>query len=1204
MTHIQTNPSCAGSVRMRTAVLLAALLVSGFLVVSPAAAFEQVGTFAGSPSLVKEEKYSEEVQLGGVNGMAVNYTGAGGVPAGTIYAVAEFSAQYSSEKGVVRVARYNPDLSFSETWDFLTKKAEEAREAKGEPPYIRCGPEGDSTYPSCPPRPGERANLSIGIDVDQTTGNVYVFTDWNEQPGTPTIAVYSADGSEVITRFAETAPNSGLIAQSPEKVHEAEADDIAVDAAGTVYVFDRTDSEESYYHRLMVWKPQSPGDYEHYVYAGQGGDIGAGPLGTTRYPMRPTVDASGYVYTTNEERIEKYDPTHPADPPICSFQFKKGGITSMTVNPASGEVFFYAANNDRKLHRLSACKEGKFSEVEALVPAPDLQLYGLTYDPVRAFGPGRPAGILYGGAGGLEADDLEAGEVGRSSLGYIFAPGREAPPQVVSMAVSAVTSSSARLEGKVNPLGTPSTYAFQYISDAAYQANEPGERFAGGGEVPLGGGLIEGAVPIPVGDAVGGLLPDTEYHYRLRAVSHCKPNQPAEECVVIGAEKTLRTYPAGGLGLPDGRAYELVSPVEKHGGQVFPAEPLTSSCVGLECKPGFAFNHFPMQSAPDGSSVVYEGDAFSFDEGAVIENSYISRRDSSGWQTVNLTPARLQSKGSGGNGGFLAFDADLSEALLGQTRFPLVPEAPAGYGNLYLQPSVNPLALNPLLAEAPPNRSPGFGFNSLRLSYGGASADLSRIFFTANDALTEEAPFAPAAVDGGEGKDNLYEWSGGQLALVNVAPDNATSTPGAVFGSGTLLSSPGVGAPDNVIGHAISDDGRRVFWSSASGQVYVREDGETTRELTDHAGRFLTASADGSKVLLSDGCLYDVDAEACEDLTQGNGGFLGVAGYSDDFSHVYFVDSAVLTGEEENEHGDKAEAGKPNLYAHEEGDLAFVATLDQSSGGQSDASDWDKAEARRTAEASPDGRWLAFVSRARLTGFDSSCANGTFLCRSEVFLYDSATGDLRCPSCTPSGASPLGSSGLPRFLTGGNTLSQPRYLSNSGRLFFDSQDSLNPADTNGRVEDVYELEPGGVGGCNRAAGCVSLISAGRFGVDSNFLAADPSGKNVFFTTRDRLVPADKDELIDLYDAREGGGFPPEADSAECQGEACLPAASPPVYPTPASLSLRGSGNVKPAAGHGRHCPKGKVKHGKCVKKHRGKHHRRHRRRHHNHGGEK
>ena len=43
---------------------------------------------------------------------------------------------------------------------------------------------------------------------------------------------------------------------------------------------------------------------------------------------------------------------------------------------------------------------------------------------------------------------------------------------------------------------------------------------------------------------------------------------------------------------------------------------------------------------------------------------------------------------------------------------------------------------------------------------------------------------------------------------------------------------------------------------------------------------------------------------------------------------------------------------------------------------------------------------------------------------------------------------------------------QSRYLSDAGRLFFNSADALVPLDTNGK-EDVYEYEPAGEGSCAR-----------------------------------------------------------------------------------------------------------------------------------------
>ena len=86
-------------------------------------------------------------------------------------------------------------------------------------------------------------------------------------------------------------------------------------------------------------------------------------------------------------------------------------------------------------------------------------------------------------------------------------------------------------------------------------------------------------------------------------------------------------------------------------------------------------------------------------------------------------------------------------------------------------------------------------------------------------------------------------------------------------------------------------------------------------------------------------------------------------------------------------------------------------------------------------------------------------------------------------------------------MSGAEELYQSRYLSDSGRLFFNSGDALVPQDVNG-TWDVYEYEPEGVGSCGPAAasgsvvyrperetasgvvepaGCVGLISSGRIG---------------------------------------------------------------------------------------------------------------------------
>jgi hypothetical protein len=1169
-------------VRLHSALPVAAVIAAllCLLAAQPAlAAYEQVDTFAGNPgelhSNSEEAAWPEEVQLGGVGGMAVNTTGAGGVPPGTVYATSN-----TLDRGA-RIGRFNPDGSFSESWTFTENEDKTKGDIKE-----RCGPDGEAAHPVC--KSQTNGNTSIDVDVDQTTGYVYVLNGSLFTPGRNLVHVYSADGSELITEFGVLAATGETIATSPGKIHETSKGGIAIGAAGAVFVQD--DDRFSERRRLMAFKPQSPGDYEHYVYAGQGSDVETEPIIN---PRRPVADAVGDLYVMNTNLIAKLDPSQPNNPVVCEFGFPKAHLDALTVNPQSGEVFFYS-DADKKIHQLSSCEAGgEFKEVASFGFEPKrFELSAMAYDPTRRFDPGRPVGTLYAGAPSGEGGK-EEGEKREVSLGYIFAPPPEFPPVVESQAVSHVTASTAELGAQINPKGPPTDYVFQYETQAEYEANEPADRFAGAREAPPGGGLLgEGPKGLSAAASLIGLQADTTYHYRAVATSHCSPAEPAKVCETAGAEQTFHTFPAEAPGLPDERVYELVSPALKGGGQVLPVNPGLSSC-GPEssCKPGDVWFRFPIQSTPDGDAIAYEGSPFS-DAGAVKENEYVSRRDpKAGWQTTTLSP-KLQ----GGEGGYKAFDTALSTGLLAQSNPPLSsPEAPPGVANLYAQQTANPLAISPLLVAEPPNRT---GSSEFRLTYAGAAADLSRVFFEANDALTGETPFAPEAKDGGAAKFNLYEWESatGQLRLVNVMPGNATSEAGASFGADAA--------------NTISDDGSRAFWSDGAGRLYVREGAEATKAIPD-AGKFLTAATDGSKVLLADGHLYDLETEATTDLTEGKGGFQGLSGQSEDLSHVYFVDTEVLTGEEENSEGAKAQAGKFNLYAWAQGGNArYVATLTTGDGNGLNVTrtaDWTPLPSKRTAEASPHGRYLTFLSEARLSGYDN-----TGPCKSdhaggyaqsacaEVFLYDSATGELTCPSCNPTGVLPLGNSSLASISTGTTLLPQPRYLTDQGRLYFDTRDSLVVNDTNDGVEDVYQYEPSEVGGCKRKAGCLNLISAGREPIDSNFFAIDESARSVFFTSRDQLVLKDHDDLIDLYVAREKGGIPAETEVArsECQGEACVATYSPPNDPTPGSSSFEGAGNVDEKKAQKKH--KKKRKH---VKKNAKKRHKRSRANH-NLGGEK
>lgn len=211
----------------------------------------------------------------------------------------------------------------------------------------------------------------------------------------------------------------------------------------------------------------------------------------------------------------------------------------------------------------------------------------------------------------------------------------------------------------------------------------------------------------------------------------------------------------------------------------------------------------------------------------------------------------------------------------------------------------------------------------------------------------------------------------------------------------------------------------------------------------------------------------------------------------------------------------------------------------------------------------------------------------------ELYLYRAGQG-VSCISCNPTGA-PTGDAGLQEIPVIGAAVTRTnpimtRNLSPDGeRVIFDSADRLLSSDHN-QVNDVYEWEAKGKGSCESeevSGGCIHLISGGAEGAGPSWFGdADESGNNVFFFTVQRLVAQDQDELVDVYDARVGGGIASQEAivTPPCEGEAACRSAAPPPpgSTTPGSSTFSGPGNPAPPSA----CKKGQVrKHGKCVRKH-------------------
>ncbi len=627
-------------------------------------------------------------------------------------------------------------------------------------------------------------------------------------------------------------------------------------------------------------------------------------------------------------------------------------------------------------------------------------------------------------------------------------------------------------------------------------------------------------------------------------------------CLALGCVVLLSlASTAGAASLPDGRVYEMVTPPLNHDADVY------ATYGSREQSAGYTYR--PMEAAADGERVTFiAAPTVGGNErgGNSAGNQYLaSRLPDGGWVQEVLQPAEPTPI-------FQAFSPDLSHAVL-DSHESLAPGAPGGppgtfgFDDLYVTDTGASPTYAPFFTVAPPNRelerflAAGVeGTGEAQLAYAGSSSDLSRLFFEANDALTANAE--GGAESAFQAENNLYESSAGQLRLVNVLPDGSTEA-GATFGG-----APGSEhAPD--FSGVVSSDGSRVFWTDTHAgpdqeHVFVREGGVDTVAVSAGAARYWTATPDGEHAFYSEGgglYRFDVSAQQREQLAVPEAEVQGVIGASEAGDYVYFVGDGALAGS--GGPAGQPTAGQPNLYLLHRGAGAweapvFIATLAAADDTLSPYSfkgggDWRPGIGRRTAEVSPNGRGVAFMSSVNLTGVSYEAP--------QMFQYDAASHRLSCVSCA-AGAAPTGEGRVPISLS---DTYQPRFISEDGkRVFFESETALVPQDTNGRI-DVYEWEEDGTGSCTQSEGCVYLLTGGTAPSESRLLDASATGDDVFVITRAQLVSQDENENYDLYDVRVGGAVPPAPPA--CSGTGCqgIPE-PPPVFATPASVTFAGVGN--------------------------------------------
>jgi hypothetical protein len=528
-----------------------------------------------------------------------------------------------------------------------------------------------------------------------------------------------------------------------------------------------------------------------------------------------------------------------------------------------------------------------------------------------------------------------------------------------------VSSTAAQLAGEVNALGADTHFAFEYGTTETYGKTAP---------VPAGDvGSAFGDRNVKI--AVEDLSPGTTYHYRVVATN--------EFGTVSGEDHTFTTRLPTGFALPDGRAWELVSPPNKHGAAL-EAVPQEGGLIQAS-EDGTALTY--LASNPIGERIA--GNAYLFSQ-------ILARRTATGWssQDIAVPDAVANGENSGQGNEYRVFSPDLAVALVEQrgTDETLL-GAEASERTPYIHNNVSD-GFRPLVTSS--NVLPGTAFGGMSgaaflVEAVGTSADMSRV------VLSSLVPLTSTPVP--EGKQ-LYEWAGGHLELLSVLPGGGAS-PSAELGDGNAN-----------VRDAVSNDGTRITWTSEASSVrhlYLRDIGkQETTQLDESASPtegdavFQAATPDGSKVYFTDGQRLTADSTAggssardlyeCEvvesagklacnlkDLSvdhSQNAAVQGVLlGVSEDGRYVYFVANGALA--DGARAGDCAEGTKApescNLYVSHEGDVKLVGTL-----SGADRPDWERGAetggaqlTRVTSRVSPSGRFLAFMSNRSLTGYDN-----------------------------------------------------------------------------------------------------------------------------------------------------------------------------------------------------------------------------------------
>ncbi len=944
-----------------------------------------------------------------------------------------------------------------------------------------------------PPSPFAEG-LDYGAAVNPTNGRLYVADAPSGE-----IEIYDPNTGALLSSFAVPPFFS-----KAEALFGNDNAQIATNSAGDVYVPNVPENEVLKYSEAGTLLATLTGSGAHVL----------------KEPTGVVVDSSGNVWVADHgnNRIEKFSATG-----AFLSEFESEGVRALALD-GHGDVLAIVNNSADNCGAVGPPCEHLVEYNESGAQLADV---GAGYIGSHAFKTQYEDGSM------VAVDDA-SGRVyvtdGLKNTVWVFRP--PLAPVIGQESAVEVGTSEAKLGVVVEPGGIPTTYRFEYDT-REYRAGEGPH----GMSVPFPEGSAGEGFSARVGWASAkGLAPGTTYHYRVVVTNGlgavAGPDQTfTTESIAQATCPNEQTRGGFSAGLPECRAYELVTPPSKSSAQpdtvtekTYDEELAATQPVG-----GLAHNI----AADDGNRFAYESaEVMPGSQSAGLE--FIATRGPSGWSSEDALPLRSYSANRcvfpvSAQTELLRYSPELSKALLIDNAIQ------GGYAGIFAEScrgdNVETVSGETFEQNLLARDNEDGSYQLVNLTPAGvapepaefvaASADLNLVVFAERAKLTSDAA---------AGVVNWYEWDEGTLRLLRFELPSGAPVAGSVA--------------------SISANGSDLLFT-ANGNLYERVHGERTLQLDEArggsgpggGGELAAVSADGEQVFFTDDATagltsdtvagsgknlysYDLSTGQLSDLTPVGDAKAVFRGMSEDGSYVYFNSEGLQSGSQTNQLGETAQDGQPNLYLEHDGQDTFITN-----------------ETNIVYEVrSQNGAFLAFNSTRSLTGYENDGHD-------EIYLYSAAANRFECASCNPSGEAPTA--------RGVNLGYDPHEVSDDGQVFFETAEALSPRDTNGQY-DVYEF--------NYSNG-LGLISTGTGSGRSVLLDASVSGNDVFFLTSQSLVPQDSfQEANKIYDARVDGGFPETALPPPCAtADACrsVAAPQPSIYGAPSSQTFSGAGNLAP-----------------------------------------